>query len=110
MTICLPAQCPLADSLVLPARGTICSVNQSERILRARLAAHVLHSKVDSRAHTAPAREAFNARFEREVDPDGVLAPAERARRAAQARKAYFTRLSLKAAQARRAAREPPAR
>jgi hypothetical protein len=91
-------------------RVTISGVNQSERILRARLAAYVLHSKVDSRAHTAPAREAFNARFEREVDPDGVLAPKERARRAALARKAYYTRLSLKAAQARRAAREAPGR
>lgn len=41
-------------------------------------------------------------KFEREVDPDGVLAPAERARRAAHARKAYFARLALKSAQARR--------
>lgn len=40
-------------------------------------------------------------RFEREVDPDGVLDPVERAQRAAHARKAYFQRLALKSAQAR---------
>ncbi|MCB1006990.1 MAG: hypothetical protein KDB35_22595 [Acidimicrobiales bacterium] len=54
-------------------------------------------------AGTAKARSAFLDRFEREVDPDGVLAPAERARRAHHARKAYFTRLAFKSAQARRA-------
>ncbi len=45
-------------------------------------------------------------RFEREVDPDGELTPAERTTRAEHARKAYFTRLSLKSAQARRRASE----
>jgi hypothetical protein len=74
----------------------------SERALRARLAAHVLHSTHDSRALTAPARRAFADRFEREVDPEGRLAPPERARRAEAARKAYFTRLALKSVQARR--------
>jgi hypothetical protein len=41
------------------------------------------------------------ARFERQVDPDGVLAPAERARRAAHARKSYMSLLALKASRAR---------
>ncbi len=36
------------------------------------------------------------------MDPDGVLSPAERARRAGHARKAYVTRLALRSAQARR--------
>jgi len=56
----------------------------------------------DAASATAPARSAFNARFEREVDPDGVLPAAERSRRAEYARKAYFTRfayLSVKARQ-----------
>lgn len=74
----------------------------SERTLRARLAAHTLHGKVDSRAHTEPARKAFLDRFEREADPEGVLPELERKRRAAQLKKAYFTRLALKSAQARR--------
>ncbi|HWH36016.1 MAG TPA: hypothetical protein VNT56_11950 [Acidimicrobiales bacterium] len=76
--------------------------SRSERTLRARLAAHTLHSKVDSAAHTAPARQAFLDRFEREVDPEGVLPEAERIRRAGHARKAYFTRLALASAKARR--------
>lgn len=42
-------------------------------------------------------------RFEREVDPDGILAPDERARRAESKRRAYFQRLALKSAHARRA-------
>lgn len=73
--------------------------------LRARLAAHSLHAKVvDPSAHTAPARRAFLDRFEREVDPDGLLDPAERARRAEHAKKAYFLRLALASATARRKA------
>ncbi len=73
------------------------------------MAAYVLHSRYDSRELTAPARRAFNDRFEKEVDPDGNLPPAERQRRAEAARKAYFTRLALKSAQARRRP-EPPAK
>lgn len=74
-----------------------------ERSLHARLAAHSLHAKVtDPSAHTAPARQAFLDRFEREVDPDGTLPPADRARRAEHARKAHFARLALASAKARR--------
>lgn len=74
----------------------------NERTLRARLAAHALHAAVDSKQHTEPARRAFMARFEDVADPDRTLPPAERARRAEHAKKAYFTRLALKSAQARR--------
>jgi len=45
---------------------------------------------------TAPARQAFLDRFEREADPEGKLSPKLRAERAEAARKAYFARLSLK--------------
>jgi len=61
-----------------------------------------MHSRHDARATTAAARAAALARFEREVDPTGSLAPAERSRRAEFARKAYFARLALKSARARR--------
>ena len=74
----------------------------SERSLRARLAAHMLHAQVDSRDHTEPARQAFLNRFEHQVDPEGVLSDGERKRRAEQAKKAYFTRLALRSAQSRR--------
>ena len=46
--------------------------------------------------------------FEREVDPDGLLEPEERARRAAHARAAHFARLAYLSARARAArARRP---
>lgn len=80
-------------------------ITPSERVMRSRMAAYILHSRVDSREHTKPARAAFLARFEREVDPEGVLPEVERRRRAELARKAYFTRLAYKSAQARRGRR-----
>lgn len=55
----------------------------------------------DRTAATAAARVAFMARFEHQVDPDGTLPPEERARRAANARKAHFQRLALKSQKAR---------
>jgi hypothetical protein len=78
----------------------------AERSLRARVAAYALHAQRDPRQTTANGRAAFLARFDREVDPDGVLDPEERRRRAEQARRAYFTRLSLAAAKARQAKRQ----
>ncbi len=73
-----------------------------QRILRARLAAYRLHATHDPKETTRSARAAFASRFEREVDPEGVLDPAERARRAEAARKAHFTRLALRSSRARR--------
>ena len=78
------------------------SLTPAERSLRARLAAHTLHSKVDSTEHTRKARDAFLARFEAEVDPEGELAPEERRRRAEQAKRAHMTRLAMASAKARR--------
>ena len=75
----------------------------AERALRARMAAYTLHAKRDARETTSAARAAFLDRFDRMVDPDGTLSDTERQRRAAAARKAYFTRLALRSAQARRA-------
>jgi hypothetical protein len=80
-------------------------VSPGEQSLRGRLAAHLLHARRDPRETTANGRAAFLARFEREVDPAGELDPSERRRRAEQARRAYFIRLSLAALQARRARR-----
>lgn len=76
----------------------------AERSLRSRLAAHASWARTsDATARTEPGRQAMRDKFEREVDPDGTLPPEERARRAEHARKAHFTRLALKSAQARRA-------
>ena len=79
------------------------SAPPTERALIARIAAHERWAATaDRTSATAPARAAFLDHFEREVDPEGVLPPADRARRAEHARKAYFSRLALKSAQARR--------
>ena len=75
----------------------------SERVLRAQIAAHTSWANTSNRSErTAPARTAMMAKFEHEVDPDGILTPAERTRRAESARKAYFSRLAFKSATARR--------
>jgi hypothetical protein len=79
------------------------SVSPEERSMRARIAVHTSWAKTaDRSARTAPARKAAMDRFEHEVDPDGALPAAERARRAEHLRKAHFTRISLLGVQARR--------
>ncbi len=79
----------------------------AERSLAGSLAAHESWANTPDRAaRTAPARAALLARFEREVDPDNLLEPAERGRRAEHKRKAYFQRLALRSAQSRRKSRE----
>lgn len=55
----------------------------------------------DRSAATQKAREAFLARFEREVDPDSRLTPPERQKRAQNAMKAHFRRMALASAKAR---------
>jgi hypothetical protein len=75
----------------------------AERSLRARMAVHMSWAHTTDRtARTAPARRAALQRFERQVDPDGQLKPAERTRRAEQAMRAHMARLALRSAQARR--------
>ena len=77
----------------------------TQRSLRAKIAAHVLHSKYDSRELTAPARRAatekLNERLLAEIDPHKELPEGERARRLEHARKAHFSRLRLKGLQAK---------
>jgi hypothetical protein len=74
-----------------------------EASLRARIASYSRWAGTGDRtAATAPARAAFESRFEREVDPEGVLPAEERVLRAASARRAYFTRLAYLSVKARR--------
>jgi hypothetical protein len=72
-----------------------------EMARRGRIGAYARLAKHDARELTARARQAFLERFDREVDPNGILAPEERARRAAFARKAHFARLARLSAIAR---------
>lgn len=69
--------------------------------MRARMGAYALHSKHDSRETTKAGREAFLARFEREVDPDGRLPERERKRRAQAAMRAYMSGLAFKRSRSR---------
>jgi hypothetical protein len=76
-----------------------------ERALRGRIGAYTMHGRNDARETTANGRAAFLARFERLADPEERLPEAERQRRAQQLRSAYFARLALASAKARRARR-----
>ena len=76
----------------------------AELSMRGSLGANAQWARCDDRtARTAAARKGFYRRFEKQVDPEGVLAPEERVRRAENARKAHMLRLSLLSARARRA-------
>lgn len=78
-----------------------------ERSLAGSVAAHKSWSTTaDRSARTAPANAALLARFERDVDPDGLLPPDERAVRVESARKAYFAGLALRSVASRRRAAE----
>lgn len=74
----------------------------SDRRQQARVAAYSSWARTpDPAARTAPARKRFLSRFERAVDPDGVLPEPERQRRAEYEKKAYFAALARKSAKAR---------
>lgn len=77
------------------------SMSPAQRRLRARIGAYSLHATHDGKETTAKARAAFLARFEREVDPDNALEPAERAKRADAALKAHMSRMALGRVKAR---------
>jgi hypothetical protein len=81
-------------------------VATSLRSLQARMAAHAMHSKHDSRITSAPGRTAFLDRFERAVreealDAGEVLSDAEIKRRAEHRKTAHMTKLSYLAAKSR---------
>jgi hypothetical protein len=78
-------------------------MSPNEKSLRSKIAVHTSWQNTSDRsARTANAREAFLDRFELIVDPEGSLPVEERRTRAQHARKAYFAKLALKSAQARR--------
>jgi hypothetical protein len=75
----------------------------SDRSQIAKIAAHARWAKEPDRgAATQAARDGMLRKFEREVDPDGILPPDELAARVDSARKAHYRRIALKSAQARR--------
>lgn len=74
-----------------------------ERSRNASIAALTRWSREDPTESAIRGQRGLQDRFEREVDPDGVLTPAERARRAECARKAHMLRLSKAGVAARQA-------
>jgi hypothetical protein len=102
----------LRESVMPPGRS------DAERRLHAQVAANARWSRSDGRAGTAKMRAAGPGHIDywiAKVDPDCTLRPAERQRRAEAAKRAYYSRLSLRSAQVRRArkaaeelAAEPP--
>jgi hypothetical protein len=79
-------------------------VTPDERRLRAQIGAHEQWAREPDRtARTAKARRAFLAKLEAQVDPQGVLPPEERARRAEHLRQAHMKRMALAASRARTA-------
>lgn len=76
----------------------------SDRALIARIAAHTRWAgEPDRAAATAPARKGLEAKWAAQVDPDGVMAPDELARRVENLRQAHMQRMALASARARRA-------
>jgi hypothetical protein len=69
------------------------TLTPEQRSLRGRIGAFALHAQGGT--STRAATTAFLSRFESQVDPDGVLSPEERSRRALLARKAHMSRLAL---------------
>ena len=78
-----------------------------ERSLIAQLGGYERHSKGDAVEATAAARAAgpgSDSYWIEKVDPDRVLGDADRLRRAAAAKKAFYARLALASVKARRQA------
>lgn len=75
-----------------------------QRSLAAQIAVHTSWANTKDRtSRTAPARQAFVDRFERQVDPNGEMDPIARAKAAENARKAFYLALSLKSKNVRAA-------
>jgi hypothetical protein len=79
--------------------------DESLRRMRGRLGAYTRWANADAQERFAAGyrmRQGLQAKFEREVDPEGKLSPQERAKRAEYARTAHMQRMALKSVKARR--------
>jgi len=76
----------------------------AQRSLRAKIAAHKSWANTPNRAaRTEAARKASHDRFEKIVDPEGVLPLKVRQQLAASERSAHFAKMALRSAESRRA-------
>ena len=95
--------CHQRAELKEPARQA--GSDKSLRSMRGRLGANTRWANADAQERFAAGyrmRQGLQAKFEREVDPQGKLSPQERAKRAEYARRAQMQRMALKSAKARR--------
>ena len=78
------------------------SLSPAQRSLRVLLAAHTHQSDAETQqAQAEQVDRASRDRFAEQVDPDHTLKPEERAKRARNARRAYYTALALRSSRAR---------
>jgi hypothetical protein len=77
------------------------ALTPEQRSIRASIAAHSRWSGEDPKVAMKKPRAGFEARFERQVDPDRLLSAAERKRRAKAAMRAHMARLALASSRAR---------
>lgn len=96
-----PPRCSGAATFTEVALAAPKNMTESQRTLRARLAAHTRWANEDPSDQAKKAQAGLLAKFEREVDPNLELPPEERRRRAESARQAHMTRLALRSSQAR---------
>jgi hypothetical protein len=86
-------------------------LKKNERTLRAQQAANTMWGQCENRtARTTKARAAAFKKFEDLADPDHVLLPKERAKRAENLRKAHMQKIALKRKKIRRLREEAKAR
>ncbi|MER7500502.1 hypothetical protein AB0L05_27970 [Nonomuraea pusilla] len=79
------------------------TMTPAERAMKGRMGAYLSWANTENpSARTKPGRDAFLARFEHQVDPNGELPVEERKRRAEQLRKAHMQELAYRSAQKRR--------
>jgi hypothetical protein len=83
--------------------------DEASRKLYGRIGGLTAWATLDPEVMVGPAHRGFRARFERLVDNDGQLDPAERALRTDRAIRAHMLALSAKSAEVRRQRRQGPA-
>ena len=79
------------------------SLTPEQRKMRATIAALARWKNEDPAEAAFRGQQGLVAKFEREVDPDNVLSPAERRRRAIAARREHMTRMAFKSSKSRKA-------
>lgn len=85
------------------------SLTPEQRALRARIASHASWKQTTNRkARTKPGFQGLRARIAAEVDPQGLMSEADRAKAVENAVSEHFSRLALKAAAAKRNRKTKP--